>query len=129
MIKYFTLKELTSTNTGKDNTIRQFRHFANLRKLGEFLDIIREELGLPIHVNSGFRTVAVNKAVKGAPMSAHLEGSAVDIRCSDNEKLLKILRKYIESIDQLIVYRNGQDISFIHVGLPFPRAQYIESKL
>lgn len=33
----------------------------------------------PIHVNSGFRSESVNKAVGGAKNSAHIEGRAADI--------------------------------------------------
>ncbi len=52
----------------------------NLKEVAENLEVLREYLGTPITVNSGFRTVTYNKKVGGAPNSQHLRGRAADIR-------------------------------------------------
>lgn len=43
------------------------------------IDEIREIRGKKINLNSAYRTSAHNKAVKGAPHSAHLNGLALDV--------------------------------------------------
>ena len=47
------------------------------------LDPLREIIDEPIAVNSGFRTLTVNKAIGGAqnPISQHTKGEAADIEC------------------------------------------------
>lgn len=59
MGKYFTLKELSKTNTGipnelKGDDIRDANWF-----IDNILDKIRFEYGKPIHVNSGYRNSEV----------------------------------------------------------------------
>ena len=51
----------------------------NLQKLVVNLDVIREEIGLPIHVNSGYRSTQHNKKIGGAKNSFHVKGLASDV--------------------------------------------------
>ena len=57
-IKYFSLSEFINSTTAKrlgiDNT-PTFEVVDNLNRLADYLDKIREKLGKPILVNSGFR--------------------------------------------------------------------------
>ena len=85
---HFTLGELTKTSVkGVDNTPN---HAAvlNLKNLCVWLEALREEYNrrygedspsLPIVINSGYRSEAVNKAIGGVKGSNHLTGCAVDI--------------------------------------------------
>ena len=50
-------------------------------ELALMLDELRERCGFPIVISSAYRCSAHNKSVGGAPLSAHVEGYAVDIRC------------------------------------------------
>ena len=71
--------------------------------------------GAPIHVTSGYRSPAVNKAVGGARNSQHMLGEAADITVNSregNKKLFEIIRDHL-SFDQLI---NERDFSWIHVS-------------
>lgn len=80
-MKYFTIEELTHTNTGLKN-VPNVEQKLNLYKLGEtLLDPIREKLGKPIKISSGFRSTDVNRVVGGVPDSLHCLGSAADIYC------------------------------------------------
>ena len=75
----FSLEELTITNTGLKNNPNK-EQIANLDKLSEnILQPLRDHFRVPIHISSGFRTIEVNKAIKGAKNSDHLKGMAVDI--------------------------------------------------
>lgn len=52
----------------------------NLKDLAEKLEAVRKTVGgKPIHINSGFRTAAHNKAVGGVKDSYHRLGMAADI--------------------------------------------------
>lgn len=48
--------------------------------LVSILDILRNQTGKPVIINSGYRTPARNKAVDGAKYSYHMRGMAADIR-------------------------------------------------
>lgn len=47
--------------------------------LVHLLEQIRTHFGLPIEINSAFRTHEHNRKIKGEPMSRHLYGMAADI--------------------------------------------------
>ena len=111
-MKYFTFEELTHTDTGLKN-IPSPNQKANLIALCEnVLDPARALLEMPIKVNSGFRSFAVNEKVKGAKSSKHLEGEAADLTCQDNKKLFELIRNNLP-FDQLI---NEYNYSWIHVS-------------
>lgn len=93
VMEHFTLSELIRSETarrlGLDNTPRE-EHRRNLRELAErLLDPLREawtlrcrsrQWGTPaIRITSGYRCEALNKAVGGAPASAHRYGLAADL--------------------------------------------------
>ncbi len=58
----------------------------NLSTLCEHvLDPLRIAFKRPIHINSGFRTPEINKAIGGAKNSQHCLGMAADITAGDKE--------------------------------------------
>ena len=78
----FTLEEMTfsqiALRQGLDNTPSPLGT-ANLRVLAnELLEPARALLGVPLHVDSGYRSAGVNAAVGGALGSAHMDGRAAD---------------------------------------------------
>ena len=116
-ISNFSFNELTKTDTELDNTPSDMNVIRNLVRLSEFLQIIRNELHLPIIVNSGYRSKEVNESVGGVSSSYHVKGLAADIRCSDMDKLLTILHSHLMDIDQLGIYYNSTTQLWFHVGL------------
>ena len=113
--KNFTLTELTKTNTGITNNPNQQQIGALIRLCGELLQPARDLYGTAIHVNSGYRSFAVNKAVGGVRNSQHMLGEAADITVHTrerNKKLFELIRDNL-SFDQLI---NERDFSWIHVS-------------
>lgn len=118
-MKYFSIKEMTKSNTatakGIDNTPDQ-TITDNLTKLIEaVLDPLREWYGKSIIVNSGYRCEALNKAIGGAKSSQHMLGEAADITVGskeENEKLFDYIKDNLE-FDQLI---NESDFSWVHVS-------------
>lgn len=126
-ISNFSFSELIKTDTELDNTPSDMHIIKNLVRLSEFLQIIRNELQLPIIVNSGYRSPEVNEKVGGVSSSYHCKGLAADIKCSDMDKLLTILHYHLMDIDQLGIYYNSSEQLWYHVGLPedgkVPRTQ------
>ena len=83
--------------------------------VSEVLDPVREKLGMPIVVNSGYRCEKHNKDVGGVKNSQHLVGQAADIHCQDNERLKQLI---IENgkFDQLITYPTFLHVSYKRTG-------------
>ncbi|MFM2290168.1 MAG: hypothetical protein RL684_3311 [Pseudomonadota bacterium] len=119
--EHFTLEELTysaiAMRHGLDNTPNAVQ-IANLERLCvTLLEPARLILGVPMHINSGFRAEMVNILVGStAKHSAHLDGRAVDIvpigaalrNCFDS------LRTNLKGYDQLIIECNA----WIHLSIP-----------
>ena len=59
------------------------------------LQALRDEIGRPVIINSGYRTESHNKAVGGAKNSYHMQGKAVDIKINGlkPEEIAKIAEK------------------------------------
>lgn len=49
-------------------------------RLMDSLEALRALAGVPLHVNSGYRSKKHNKAERGSPKSQHMLGKAADIR-------------------------------------------------
>ena len=116
----FTLTELTCTNTGLQNNPGKEQVIALITLCGKVLQPARNLIGEAIHVNSGFRSPAVNRAVGGARNSQHLRGEAADITVlsrEGNKQLFEIIRDNL-SFDQLI---NERNYSWIHVSYKSPK--------
>ncbi len=81
MTPHFTLAELTATSHREfDNTPNE-AETANLQRLAEFLEQVKEALGgKPIMINSGFRSKQVNDSVGSKDSSQHRIGAACDFR-------------------------------------------------
>jgi zinc D-Ala-D-Ala carboxypeptidase len=111
-MKYFTLQELTVTNTGIENTPNEVQ-VKNIEILvDKLLDPLREMWGKPIKVNSGFRSPKVNAKIGGVSTSQHLYGKAADLHCDDNKGLFEMIRDNFE-FDQLI---NEHNYQWVHVS-------------
>lgn len=66
-------------------------------KVAQNLEILRESLGRPIVITSGYRSKSHNAAVGGARNSYHLRGMAADIRARGltPEQVFKEIRRLI----------------------------------
>ena len=78
---HFTLEELTITEHREFENVPNETEKANLMRLAEFLELVKEQLGgKPIMVNSAFRAEAVNNACGSKNTSQHRVGCAADLR-------------------------------------------------
>lgn len=132
-ISNFSFSELIKTDTGLDNTPSNMNVLSNICRLAAFLQTIRNELHLPIIVNSAYRSLEVNEKVGGVSSSYHVKGLAADIKCSDMDKLLTVLHSHLMEIDQLGIYYSNTKQEWYHVGLPeegkAPRTQIYTKEL
>lgn len=113
--RYFNLAEMCRTSCLESNYPTTFTQIANLRALADFLDGVRDELGYPIIVNSGFRTSVVNSRVGGVPRSLHLQGRAADINSIGHfDELVEILRKHRTELSEFIVNKSK---NYIHIAI------------
>ena len=62
----------------KDGTIVPSALLSNLQELAKNMQVLRDELGAPITIRSGFRTISHNKKIGGAKNSYHLRAMAAD---------------------------------------------------
>lgn len=105
--KYFTLEEMTRSRKARMLKIENnpnAEQIENLRALVKQLDWLREYIGRPIVVTSGYRNHAVNRAVGGSKNSDHLRGQAADIHVPgwSTQKLFDTIRNSGIVFDQLI---------------------------
>ena len=119
----FTLEELIHSNTaermGIDNVPKDEKVVENLRSLClEVLQPLRDYLGAPIHINSGYRCKALNEALGGVKGSQHLSGQAADIHVENTEHLLKMMHFIMDEtdFDQLIWEKNKAGVQWLHVS-------------
>lgn len=113
---HFTLEELTATSHRDHDNTPDVAALSALGDTADRMEDVRDLLGgLPIHVNSGYRSPAVNKAVGGVANSAHMSGRAVDFICPSFGSPLAICRLLATAsfpFDQVIEEGTWVHISF-----------------
>lgn len=114
----FTQEELTysriAVENGWDNTPPPEARVALQRLASRLLQPLRDRLGAPIAVTSGYRSERVNRAAKGVAHSGHLKGEAADcFIAAGPERLLEVLLASGLPFDQAIVYQRRR---FLHLS-------------
>lgn len=121
--QHFKLEEFEKSETAKrlgiDNSIPAAL-ISNIKALCEnVLQPLRDYVGVPIKISSGYRCPQLNAAVGGAKSSQHMKGEAADIHIPSVE----VGRKWFEILktlphDQLIWERNSPTSNhyWIHVS-------------
>ena len=132
MTPHFTLAELTRTDHRTlDNTPDPIA-LANLQRLAEFLERVREVLGgKPVMVNSAFRSKAVNDAVGSKDTSQHRLGLAADFRVpgmSPQEVVGAIVDSGIPYDQVIKEYDSWTHISIPHLPAEFRKMALIIDK-
>jgi len=114
---HFTLEELTVTEHRQFDNTPNDAEIANLIRLAEFLEQVKEVLGgKPIMVNSAFRSAEVNQAVGSSDKSQHRRGCAADIRVPGMtpDEVVQAITASDLKYDQCIREFN----SWTHVSIP-----------
>ena len=121
MTPHFSLAEFIRSDTAArlriDNTPTP-EHLQNLQQLAAALEEVRALLGKPLLITSGYRSLALNRAVDGSSTSSHSQGLAADFHCprfgSDLDVSLAIAASGI-LFDQLIFEQARS--TWVHFGI------------
>lgn len=135
LTKNFALAEMCKSKKAKELRIKNVpspKEVARLKALCQnVLQPLRDYMGEPIIINSGFRSPELNKKVGGVRDSQHLIGEAADINCKGS---LEYANRIIEFImmnlkfDQLILERS-KGAFWVHVSYTTSgknRQQYLQ---
>jgi len=114
----------------KDGAEMPDKVLENIKKLAKQLQVLRDEIGQSIHINSGYRSPQHNKKVGGVDNSFHLIGKAADITSKNYtpKKLYKVIQKLINEgkIDEGgIGLYNG----FVHYDIRGYKARWDNSSM
>ena len=85
------------------------------------LDKIREVAGIPLVLNSAYRSVPYEKSKGRSGNSAHTRGLAVDIRCNTSANRLKIVRAALSCG----ITRIGIGKTYVHIDADRSLAQNV----
>lgn len=122
----FSLKEFECN----DGTPVPKKYINNVKELANNLQVLRDEIGLPISINSGYRHPEYNKRIGGAKFSQHLTASASDIVVRDMtpKKLAKNILKLIKS-GKMKEGGVGLYNGFVHYDIRGTKARWDNSTL
>lgn len=125
---HFTFEELTETAQTalqEANRVEARQYLSTLQALSTgLLEPIRMHFGKPVHIHSGFRGPALNKAIGGSKTSQHMKGEAADFHVEDHslQEVFDWIKK--ESglkFGQLILEgRSAGKPTWIHISLGEP---------
>ncbi len=123
--EHFTLGEFTKSNSHPEvYNIPSHEAIANMKRLCQWLEVLRKRYNAPIIINSGYRSPQLNKKIGGVANSNHLTGCAVDIRVSGMEQLIRyaaILLDYAEEshqdFDELLIEKNRYGAIWLHFAV------------
>jgi len=124
--KHISYKEAVGSNYAKQKGIKNKpneEQVENMKLLAEkVFEPLREWVGCPIRVNSMFRSLELNTALKGSKTSSHMKGEAMDItsmacgkeNCKSNLDMFHWIKDNLE-FDQLI-WEFGSEPKWLHVS-------------
>jgi hypothetical protein len=122
--KHISYKEATQSQTairkGINNEPDAYQ-LQNMQLLAEkIFEPLREHFGVPIAINSFFRSQKLNKAIGGAAGSQHTQGRAIDIDDTlggvSNKQMFDWIRENLD-FDQIIwEFGNDSNPAWVHIS-------------
>ena len=112
----------TAKRRGIDNTIKDPAHLASAKLLCEkIFQPIREHFGVPIYISSGYRSAALNRAVRGSSSSRHCKAEAMDIDADrygkvTNKEIFDYIREHLEWDQMIWEFGNDSQPDWVHVS-------------
>ena len=117
---HFSLEELAGTTTKyqAQNLAEARQILGRMYQLAGFAERVREIVGRPILITSGFRCVKLKHAVGGSVTSQHVYAEAIDIRVSGKtaSELFQIIAASDLKYNQLILEQVG-NAQWVHVSI------------
>ena len=128
---HFTLAEFLASDTalrkGLSNTPDSLSLYAIRTCTAPGMERVRECLGAPILITSGYRSPAVNKAVGGSSSSQHQSGQAVDFKAPAFGTPLEIARRLVAAREEIRFDQLIQEGAWVHISFVqgAPRGQVL----
>ncbi|HIB37975.1 D-Ala-D-Ala carboxypeptidase family metallohydrolase [Mesonia sp.] len=97
----------------------------NIQELADNLQVLRDYFGLPISINSGYRSPSHNRSIGGVKNSQHVQGKAADITVSG-----KSPKEVHQAIERLIAEGKmkqgglGLYSTFVHYDIRGTKARW-----
>ena len=122
--KNLALAEVTRSDMAKRKGINNMpskEHIENFKLLAEkVFEPIREHFKVPIHISSGYRSKALNTAIKGSLSSQHCSGEAIDIDMDGtsitNAQVFNFIKENL-NFDQMIwEFGTDKNPDWVHVS-------------
>ena len=119
--KHISYKEAVGSNYAKQKGIKNKpneEQVENMKLLAEkVFEPLREWVDAPIKVNSMFRSLELNTALKGSKTSSHMNGEAMDITSMGGKSNLEMFHWIKDNLefDQLI-WEFGAEPKWLHVS-------------
>lgn len=122
LTEHFKSEEFERSDTAKrmgiDNTMPN-QLLPNIQALCEnVLEPLRQQFDEPVYISSGYRSPALNKAVKGATSSQHMKGEAADIY--SKRGAMRLREWYLWMVDNLhfdqLIWEVRPNSKWIHVS-------------
>ena len=106
----------TAINRGINNSMNEFELERAKLVCENCFEPIRAKVGAPIRINSGFRSAALNRAIKGSSAtSQHSIGEAIDLDLHDRDLFEWIIDNVV--YDQLIFESGTEDsAAWFHIS-------------
>jgi hypothetical protein len=86
---------------------------------------IRDKMGMPLSITSGYRPANINRAIGGVFNSQHVQGLAIDFTCNDLRKLLSVVRSVLKERGSGGIGL-GMAKGFIHFDIGVNRRSIVE---
>ena len=128
---HLTLREVTKSSTADRNNLDNTptdEHLVNLKAVAEnVFEPLRIHFGKPIGINSGYRSAAVNKAVKGSSSSQHCKGEAIDIDADryggmTNAEIFNYIKDNLDFDQMIWEFGTDEEPNWVHVSFVTHRA-------
>lgn len=118
---HFKLSELANTNQAKykqQNLDAGMKMMGKMYMLAGFAERVREIVGLPMTITSGYRCPALNKAIGGSSTSQHKLCEAIDFKCKglSNESIACKIATSDLKFQQLIIEHSGKAV-WTHISI------------
>lgn len=107
-----------------DMALLQPAEWFNAIRLLHAINLLREELGTPMLITSGYRSPAHNKRIGGAPNSNHTKCLAIDIADGDGRLKARLMANGNELLERFGLYMEHPDDTpgWAHLQIVPPRS-------
>lgn len=121
--KNLTLQELINSDTAKAKGIDNSPTNEHLRNLIDIANNVfqplRDGIGKPIRISSGYRSEKLNKAVGGSKTSQHNKGQALDLVATSgftNKDIFNYIKNNLEFDQMIWEFGTDKNPDWVHVS-------------